>query len=181
MKDKRRLTEEERVLWSRVARTATPLKGKTPPEDAPAIEQKPDAPNGRFARRYQQETPSESQEPVRPPTRQPTRLDAPTRGKLTRGRIGLAGRVDLHGLSQKEAHALLLSVLRRAREDDRRYILVITGKGSAAPDGGVLRRAVPQWFSTPPFQDLVSGYDAAGRKHGGGGALYVRVRRRRKA
>jgi DNA-nicking Smr family endonuclease len=57
-------------------------------------------------------------------------------------------------------------------------VLEITGKGSGE---GVLRRLVPQWFSTPPFSGIVGGYEEAARHHGGGGALYVRLRRKEKA
>ncbi|WP_346772391.1 Smr/MutS family protein [Chelativorans sp. AA-79] len=85
--------------------------------------------------------------------------------------------MDLHGLTQSEAYALLLSFLRQAFLGERRYVLVITGKGSSS-GGGVLRNAVPQWFSTPPFSEIVGGYEEAARHHGGGGALYVRLRRK---
>lgn len=64
-------------------------------------------------------------------------------------------------------------------------VLVITGKGAAAgrddfttPERGVLRRAVPEWLTSSSFRHLVSGFDEAGRRHGGGGAIYVRVRRK---
>ena len=61
---------------------------------------------------------------------------------------------------------------------------IITGKG--APDlpeigrggRGILRRAVPDWLRSPAFRLHVSGYENAGRRHGGEGALYVRLRRR---
>lgn len=179
MNSRKPLTEEDRVLWSRVARTATPLKGKTHPQEGADVSRTSGAPDQPQPKEPQREMPPTGQAPEHVGTRQPTRLDAPTQGKLARGRIELGGRVDLHGLTQSEAHALLLSVLRRAREEDRRYILVITGKGSTTSGDGILRRAVPQWLSTPPFGELVSGYNAASRQHGGAGALYVRVRRRR--
>ncbi|MDN2566412.1 Smr/MutS family protein, partial [Aquibium sp. A9E412] len=104
-------------------------------------------------------------------------VDRPTRAKLARGRVPLEARVDLHGMTQAEAHGLLLSFLRRAHAGGLRHVLVITGKGSAPGDSGVLRRAVPQWLATTPFRPLVSGVSEAGRRHGGGGALYVRLRR----
>jgi DNA-nicking Smr family endonuclease len=172
------LTAEDRILWSRVARTAKPLPGKRHPEDVEVA-----------AKRLPKEAPPAQPQPAavsrRPapppdtgPPRHPRRLEAPTREKLARGRIDIAGRVDLHGLTQTEAHALLLSFLRQAHAGERRYVLVITGKGSGE---GVLRRQVPQWFSTPPFSEIVGGYEEAARHHGGGGALYVRLRRREKA
>jgi DNA-nicking Smr family endonuclease len=97
-----------------------------------------------------------------------------------KGRLPIEGTVDLHGLTQSEAHALLLSFLHRAYADGRRYVLVITGKGESFRSDGILRRAVPAWFATPPFRALVSGQEAAGRRHGGAGAIYVRLRRHEK-
>jgi DNA-nicking Smr family endonuclease len=42
----------------------------------------------------------------------------------------------------------------------------------------VLRHAVPEWLSRPDLRGLVVGFTEAGRRHGGGGALYVQIRRR---
>ena len=166
------LTDEDRVLWSLVARSARPLKGRpaetvaTPPAEEPAA-----GPRGA----------GEAGTAVAPPPAVARKqhvshsLDEPTLGKLAKGRLPIEGRVDLHGLTQSEAHALLLSFLQRANEGGVRYVLVITGKG---PGGeGVLRRSVPAWLATPPFRPLVSSYDHAARNHGGAGALYVRLRR----
>jgi DNA-nicking Smr family endonuclease len=43
----------------------------------------------------------------------------------------------------------------------------------------VLRRSVPQWLEDPEFRAIVLGYSAAGVRHGGEGALYIRLRRAR--
>ena len=69
-------------------------------------------------------------------------------------------RVDLHGMTQGEAHGLLLSFLHRAHAGGLRYVLVITGKGASFGSEGVLKRAVPAWLSTPPFRPLVGSHDA---------------------
>lgn len=177
MKGKKgRLSEEDRVLWGRVARTATPMKGKDFPEwpeavddvAAPAPTEKTEKPS----------PPQPTKRSPAPALQDPRHIDRPTYGKLARGRLEIAGRVDLHGMTQDEAHMLLFSFLRRAYEADRRYVLVITGKGSSARGEGVLRRAVPRWFATSPFREIVGGFEEAARNHGGAGALYVRLRRR---
>ena len=56
-------------------------------------------------------------------------------------------------------------------------MLVITGKGTAGGERGVLRRQVPQWLSLPEFRTFVIGFEEAHIGHGGEGALYVRIRR----
>lgn len=170
------LSDEDRVLWSLVARTAKPLKG-TRAVTVPVIEQITMA-----------EAPAEEvQAATRPalaptapaPHAQPTVLDRPTREKLSAGKLPIEGRVDLHGMTQQQAHSLLLSFLIRAHSGGVRYVLVITGKGSSTGGEGVLRRAVPGWLATPAFRALVSSHDHAARNHGGAGALYIRLRRRK--
>ncbi len=63
----------------------------------------------------------------------------------------------------------------------------MTGKGRGAGGlfedeaAGVLRRSVPQWLRGPEYHSIVVGFEEASRPHGGAGALYVRLRRRRPA
>ncbi|RWM84811.1 MAG: DNA mismatch repair protein MutS [Mesorhizobium sp.] len=167
-----RLSEDDRVLWNLVARTAKPLKGKSVigiPADI-ADDTKPPL-------RVQAMAPAVA---TKARTQHVSHaLDEPTLEKLSKGRLPIEGRVDLHGLSQDEAYSLLFSFLHRAHAGGIRYVLVITGKGSSSGGDGILRRAVPAWLSTPAFRPLVSSHDHAARKHGGSGALYVRLRRAR--
>ncbi|MBR2690968.1 MAG: Smr/MutS family protein [Aquamicrobium sp.] len=167
------LSEEDRVLWNLVARSAKPLKGKSIVEPADAIEPKPP-----------QKEPAPANivaaAPARPKAQSVRHsLDEPTLDKLSKGRLPIEGRVDLHGMTQEEAYSLLFSFLHRAHANGVRYVLVITGKGSSSGGDGVLKRSVPAWLSTPAFRMLVSSHDHAARHHGGGGALYVRLRRTR--
>ncbi|MBA3446073.1 MAG: Smr/MutS family protein [Pseudaminobacter sp.] len=168
------LSDEDRVLWNLVARSAKPLKGKAaigPPDPLAitmeaALSMAP-APLGNLS------------PPAAPRPKQSVShsLDAPTHDKLAKGKLPIEGRVDLHGMNQDQAYSLLLSFLHRAHAGGVRYVLVITGKGSSSGGEGVLRRAVPAWLSTPPFRPLVSTHDHAARNHGGAGALYIRLRR----
>jgi DNA-nicking Smr family endonuclease len=99
--------------------------------------------------------------------------------RVARGKETIDGRLDLHGLTQSEAHAALLRFLRAASSRGARLVLVITGKGARVGEGerGVLKRHVPQWLGLPEFRALVVGFENAHVAHGGEGALYVRVRR----
>ena len=168
------LKEEDRVLWNMVARTARPLKGTLAvPLPDPVVEPKqaPVEP-ARFV-----DPPPATGKPKVP--RVSHTLDEPTLEKLSKGRLPIEGRVDLHGMTQDEAYSLLFSFLHRAHAGGARYVLIITGKGSSSGGNGVLRRLVPAWLSTPAFRQLVSSHDHASRHHGGSGALYVRLRRTR--
>jgi len=173
-RSERKLSDEDRVLWSLVARTASPLKGKASVEI-------PKAEPADFAAAVA--APPGPAQVVGPAAAKPKtqhvahRLDEPTMDKLSKGRLPIEGRVDLHGMTQDEAYSLLFSFLHRAHAGGIRYVLVITGKGSSSGGDGVLRRSVPAWLSTPAFRHLVSSHDHAARHHGGSGALYVRLRR----
>jgi len=100
------------------------------------------------------------------------------RTRVARGKEVIDARIDLHGLTQAQAHSALLQFLRNAQARDARLLLVITGKGRGS-EPGVLRRQVPQWLGLPEFRPLVVGFEDAHIAHGGAGALYVRVRRTR--
>lgn len=170
---RRELSEEDRALWSSVARTVTPLHPRAPatrPEPEPG-EPVPEA--GSAVERIQAAIPRRNQ--PAPPA--PGPIDRPTSRKIARGRIGIDDRIDLHSMTQEQAHFALLAFLRRARADGLRHVLIITGKGSTGE--GVLRRSVPAWLRTAPFRELVGAFDIAARHHGGEGAIYVRLRRQR--
>ncbi|MER8447970.1 Smr/MutS family protein [Mesorhizobium sp. M1066] len=168
-----KLSEDDRVLWNLVARTAKPLKGKFGVET-------PEIPAEVRPSQSQPVQPMANPGAAKPKTQHVAHaLDEPTLDKLSKGRLPIEGRVDLHGLTQDEAYSLLFSFLHRAHAGGVRYVLVITGKGSSSGGDGVLRRAVPAWLSTPAFRPLVSSHDHAARNHGGSGALYIRLRRAR--
>jgi DNA-nicking Smr family endonuclease len=97
--------------------------------------------------------------------------------RLARGSLLLDRRIDLHGMTQAEAHAALLRFLHAAQGGGAKLVLVITGKGSRIDDRGVLRRQVPQWLRLPEFRACVLGFESAHPTHGGEGAIYVRIRR----
>ncbi len=171
----RTLTDEDRILWNQVARTATPLKGRKPPIVAAAAVVSMD--EALAGAEPPAPAPPRAPPAARPKTLAQSALDRPTHDKLAGGRLPIEGRVDLHGMTQEQAYSLLLSFLSRAHSSGIRYVLVITGKGTSSGGDGVLRRAVPGWLATAPFRALVGSHNHAARNHGGAGALYVRLRR----
>jgi DNA-nicking Smr family endonuclease len=170
---KRALSREEHALWRTVTQSVKPLRAQPlmPPEpDAAPPPEAPSAPSLRPA-------PAVAPKPKTPPPL--TSLDRRTKQKVVRGSVAIDARIDLHGLTQERAHLALLRFVRAAHANDARLVLVITGKG--APDGerGVLRRVVPHWLSLPELRASVLGFETAHVAHGGEGALYVRIRRKR--
>jgi len=172
------LSDEDRIVWAKVARTARPLKGKAAPAAEPSGVETEEVMDALLSTAPEPAPRPLSEKPARRERPAPHPFDQQTRDKLLKGRLPIDARVDLHGMTQSEAHGLLLSFLHRAHAGGLRYVLVITGKGASFGSEGALKRAVPGWLATPLFRALVSGHDNAARQHGGAGAMYVRLRRR---
>jgi DNA-nicking Smr family endonuclease len=182
---RRGLSQDERVLWSTVTRSISPLRD-IPAE--PDIEAEPAIAETqrRNARKPKAiEAPVLASKPVPPPSLTP--LSRRMRRSVTGGKQDIDARLDLHGLTQAQAQSALLRFLRDASAREARLVLVITGKGAknfgargeGAGERGVLKRQVPHWLALPEFRALVIGFEEAGVRHGGEGALYVRLRRTR--
>jgi DNA-nicking Smr family endonuclease len=102
--------------------------------------------------------------------------------RMRRGRLEPEARLDLHGMSSERAHAALTAFIRDSHARDRRLVLVITGKGredTALGRHAILRHSVPHWLAAPPITGLILEVAPAHHRHGGAGALYVYLRRRR--
>jgi DNA-nicking Smr family endonuclease len=176
----RQLSSEERRLWAHVARAVKPLPGRAvteaPPEPLPAEAKASAAPPSR---------PPAPKPVPKPPLPPLAPLERKTRVALRRGIRRADGVIDLHGMRQAEAHHALVAFLHRSRERGHEVVLVVTGKGAAAvgeslfEERGVLRRVVPHWLCLPELRAIVLGFEEAAPHHGGAGALYVRLRRRR--
>jgi DNA-nicking Smr family endonuclease len=119
---------------------------------------------------------------------QTVNVDANTQDRLNRGLIAPDATLDLHGMTQERAHRTLIRFLTHARERGLRLIVVVTGKGNPrAPDAapwtesphGVLKEMVPRWLAEPELKPLVARAQPAHVRHGGGGALYVYLRKSR--
>jgi DNA-nicking Smr family endonuclease len=115
-------------------------------------------------------------------------LDRRSALRLKRGKTEIDGRIDLHGMTQEQARSALTGFVICGHRQDRRCLLVITGKGrrparddtdfwSAEP--GILRQRVPRWLEEQPLVGCVLAYSPAQPEHGGSGALYVLLKRRR--
>lgn len=180
------LSPEDAALWEKVTGTADPLlKGKSsvvertesvaePAQSAPSAKKKTVGIEHRQAA-----------EPPKPPAPPPvSNFDRKEARRLGSGRTSVDARIDLHGMRQHEAHVSLKAFLARAQAKGHRHVLVITGKGGKREnDGsyerGVLNREAPRWLSEPEFRKWVVSFAPASKRHGGEGALYVRLRRNR--
>ena len=116
----------------------------------------------------------------------PVQMDRKTFAKMNRGKVKPEGRIDLHGMTLDRAHGALNRFIMSSHASGKRLVLVITGKGKDRDEGGpipvrygVLRHQAPQWLGTAPLSSVVMQVTQAHISHGGGGAYYVYLRRKR--
>lgn len=164
------LTEEDAALWRGVMKNTAPLRGgaagRTPPPDAPAD---PAAvPKARAARRGGASAPSSGG------------VDRRTQQRLRRGQIPIDSRLDLHGMTQTQAHSALTHGLAAAQARGERCVLAITGKGEIDGERGVLRRSTPRWLREGQNAARVLDIAPARARDGGAGAFYVYLRKVRR-
>jgi DNA-nicking Smr family endonuclease len=167
------LETDDRILWEKVARTVTPL--------GPPRAMMSDIETVDFEKLLEAPKPA-IQQPAKPApkpkiAKSPEAIDEPIQRRIAKGKVAIEARIDLHGMTQDEAHGLLMSFIHRAAQRHLRTVLVITGKGRSPKSEGALKRAVPLWLAQPGFALHVSGYADAAQSHGGEGALYVRLRK----
>lgn len=120
-----------------------------------------------------------------------TGLDGNTEDRLRRGLLLPQAKLDLHGLTQRDAHDALVTFLRAAALRRLRLVLIVTGKGGETgtvrdhslhtgleiSQRGVLRTLTPRWLKEPGPARLIARVREAHRRHGGAGALYVYLRK----
>jgi len=182
------LKDEDLALWKHVTRDAKPLAKREPP---PARATPSEAPPAKAASKPEK-TPKPARTLPRPaPVAKSKAAELPiehgraagvdrrSAERLRRGRLPVEARLDLHGYTQDQAHAALERFLDGAQGRGLRCVLVITGKGTTTEAGGVLRGQVPHWLNEPGNRARVLAFDYAQPKHGGLGAIYVLLRRRK--
>lgn len=196
---RRKLRPDELELWNRVAKTtermhpAKPAKAKS---DLPFRQKKQEVerPHREPIERFeigQKANGKAARHDVLPGMPEqiaaaPVKMDRKAYDRLKRGKLKPEARIDLHGMTLDQAKPALQSFIMKSFSRDRRLVLVITGKGrQSADDGpipqrpGVLRHTVPHWLQTPPLSQMVLQISEAHIRHGGGGAYYVYLRRKR--
>ena len=195
---RRRLTEADRAIWDRVARTvsrhAPPKPAKAGTLSAPlAPKPRPAALPGPLAPFEIGRNAAAPPAPGAPPSTlreelasAPLSMDKRTHRAMSRGKLAPEARLDLHGMTLADAEPALRGFVMASQAAGRRLVLVITGKGGRAREEwpipvspGALRRQVPVWLHRPPLAGAVQQVVPAHRRHGGDGALYVYLRRRR--
>ena len=181
---KRPVKPEELRLWSMVAATVHPMPGRTVPKAAaaapvapePAIPRKPGAKSP--GPLYTAKAPNIGAAPVTAPRPPPgdRPIEPRRKHRIAKERDPIGAHIDLHGLGQDQARAMLERFVFEAWNEGLRAVLVITGKGVRGD--GVLRRMTPEWLAAAHLRPVVAGVSEAHRRHGGEGALYIALKRK---
>jgi DNA-nicking Smr family endonuclease len=105
-------------------------------------------------------------------------LDPAIVRKLRRGEFSVQAHLDLHGKSRSEAKGEVDAFLRRSREQGKRCVLLVHGRGLHSKDQvPVLKEALRTWLATARFGRHVLAFATARPQDGGAGAVYVLLRR----
>jgi DNA-nicking Smr family endonuclease len=176
--------------WQQVARTTRPLpKADLVPQPLAPLPKvyKPDgagkAAMARAEARQKAPLPADAE-------RAPPQMDKRLRQRFERGELPIEARIDLHGLTLANAERALSRFLRDGIAQQKRCLLVITGKGQSGsgnkavemgfhPGRGVLRAWLPDYLRRGPWREQVLGVAPARPDMGGSGAFYVLLRRQR--
>ena len=172
----RSLSPDEAELWARVTATIRPLSRKPAPEQ---LQTDPEPQAQVEPRRAAAKPPRKAPPPPRP--RPGTTLDGTWDRKLAAGSVTPDRVVDLHGHSLDRAWSAIDSALERAIESGERVVLLITGH--SRPEGppvqrGRIRAAVHDWLAASRHASKIAAVRPAHGRHGGGGSLYIILRRK---
>lgn len=173
----RSLSPEEAELWSRVAATIRPLsrdlvnsKSSQRPTEV-VVQARPSNPSAK------QPLPARSKSvPIQERT-----LDSSWDKRLRNGSVEPDRILDLHGMNLDTAWVAIDRSLDQALASGDRLILMITGhhRGEDPPvQRGRIRAAVHDWLAASRHAGDIAAVRAAHRRHGGGGSLYLVLRRR---
>jgi DNA-nicking Smr family endonuclease len=177
----RKLSPEEAELWARVTASIRPLSRELPAKAEVIVQEAVARPV----------PPPIARKPKGPPPRYPApaaKVKPPIGGTLDGGwdrrlRSGSAepDRVlDLHGHRLDEAWEAIDRALERAILNHERLVLLITGHerpGEPPVERGRIRAAVHDWLAVSRHQGRIAAVRGAHRRHGGGGSLYIILRR----
>lgn len=176
---RRPLSPDEQALWEALARTVRPLRPGARPQPMPVSPVK--------AKPVTATPPPPFMAPVAMPVRTPTAtLDSTWEKRIRGGNLTPDFSIDLHGHTLSAAHARLNQLISAAWAQGARTLLVVTGRppkirgiGNAESRRGAIRGEIGHWLESGPYADHIASIRVAHPRHGGDGALYVILRRKK--
>jgi DNA-nicking Smr family endonuclease len=175
----RGLSPEEQALWAKVTETIRPLS-RVPPSSAPNIAPPVRPAPPPIAHRVKGPAPKTPTALVRARPAIDNTLDSSWDRRLRSGDIRPDRIVDLHGYDLDRAWQSIDRALEQAIINRERVILLVTGHARAGDppvQRGRIRAAVHDWLAASRHRDKIAAVRGAHRRHGGGGSLYLILRR----
>ena len=178
----RSLSAEEAALWARVAATIKPLS-REPPKEAQTPEVAAQPANPPPSRRFVPRPVRPESKPAPAPMSEAT-LDRSWDRRLRTGALVPDRVLDLHGHSLDRAWQAIDRTLEQAVAAGDRVVLLVTGHeraGEPPIERGKIRAAVHDWLAVSRHSASIAAVRGAHRRHGGGGSLYLVLKRRKRA
>ncbi len=94
---------------------------------------------------------------------------------FSKGNVFIENKLDLHGYNLVEAKNLLENFINQSVKNNKRLILVITGKGKE--EEGIIKNNIISWLNTKDLRNKILAVNYASKKHGGSGAFYILLRK----
>ena len=176
----RSLSPEEAALWASVTDSIRPLSRVPRAVPAPEAPAQPGPPPPKVRGRV---PPARIPAPA-PPQREQigSTLDGTWDRKFASGTIRPDRTLDLHGMNLDSAWTAIDRELELATAAGDRIILLITGHsrtGAPPIKRGRIRAAVHDWLAASRHARNIAAVRGAHPRHGGGGSLYIVLRRTR--
>ena len=175
----RSLTPDEAQLWAKVTASIRPLSRVMPKaklaDPVPAEPRRDTVPAILDVAQGERKTAV-----AKPPLRPGTTLDGSWDRKLGKGAVSPDRILDLHGHSLDSAWHAIDRALEQAIADGDRVLLLVTGherRGAPPIERGKIRAAVGDWLAVSRHARQIATVRAAHPRHGGGGSLYIILRR----
>lgn len=188
---RRDLSDEEAALWQHVTQHTMPLERRVH-VDSNAHKHAGGAPKIQVSHKTSMPVFAAAEFSHLPPLQQGAKVgvDRRTAARFTRGNLSIDATLDLHGMNREMAHHRTAQFVHRHYQNGSRCVLIITGKGTrqisddddvarGALSGGILREQLPLWLADDALRPMIVAYEHAQQRHGGSGAYYVLLKRKR--
>lgn len=173
----RSLDPDEQALWARVTATIRPLSRDV--KDITQVSEKPaESVTNQASLPVVGRRPAPIVQPARPTPG--TTLDGRWDRRLGSGSVEPDRVIDLHGYNLDQAWTAIDRGLDQAIRRGDRVVLLITGharRGEPPIQRGRIRAAVHDWLAVSRHAAKIAAVRGAHRRHGGGGSLYIVLRR----
>ncbi len=174
------MSQDDADLFRRTMSDAKPLQS----EERASHEPKKPKPRARFTRADERAVIDESMraniDELEEDNAEFLRFHRPSVGRrtmrmLSRGNYSVQDEIDLHGMTQDEAHERLKAFIERSATSGKLCVRVVHGKGlGSGLRGPVLKRSVNRWLRR---WDTVLAFVSTPAVDGGTGAVYVLLRK----